>query len=382
MKKKYIILIVIIIIIVIESFSWTFLKYFEYRNNWEHRTGFWKEDSVLGWYNKPLYEGIVRGFDFTAHYKSDSRGFRHSPYQSKSDASIIFIGDSFLQGCEVDNDEVFTALMQKERPEKLINAGVRGYGTDQEYLLLRRIINSDTKYVFIMFSINDLKDIINGNRDSKFPAKPVFLPDNDTLNLYFPDEDLPTQEVGHTFSEQENPSHFTYRVSEIMKNILYCSAVYRIITSSIQFTAMGKWLYEKNLMHIPDYMSYDWKLVSPDILDRAIPVWSILLDKIIEVCHDNECKPVLVIIPSTFQYQEQLVMQREQLNKLYGFNMPIDSVMKRLKSIAVRKNIEVLYPIEEFREQDAENSLTFKFDKHLNERGHVVMKNIIMEFLK
>jgi hypothetical protein len=53
---------------------------------------------------------------------------------------MLFIGDSFVWGVDAEANERFTDLLRSRLSSTaIVNAGVSGYGTDQEYLLLQRI---------------------------------------------------------------------------------------------------------------------------------------------------------------------------------------------------------------------------------------------------
>jgi hypothetical protein len=54
--------------------------------------------------------------------------------------TILFLGDSFVWGLDAEADERFTDLLRPRISSyKILAAGVSGYGTDQEYLLLKRL---------------------------------------------------------------------------------------------------------------------------------------------------------------------------------------------------------------------------------------------------
>jgi lysophospholipase L1-like esterase len=54
--------------------------------------------------------------------------------------TVLFLGDSFVWGYDVEAEERFTELLRRGLPDaRIVNAGVPGYGTDQEYLMLERI---------------------------------------------------------------------------------------------------------------------------------------------------------------------------------------------------------------------------------------------------
>lgn len=73
---------------------------------------------------------------------------------------VLVLGDSFTEGVQVGEEDLFTAQLERELPDiEFINAGVGGYGTVQEYLFLA---SEGLKYspdlVLLMFFENDLSD--------------------------------------------------------------------------------------------------------------------------------------------------------------------------------------------------------------------------------
>lgn len=54
--------------------------------------------------------------------------------------TVMFLGDSFVWGLDSEADERFTELLKPKLPDyNVLAAGVAGFGTDQEYLLLKRL---------------------------------------------------------------------------------------------------------------------------------------------------------------------------------------------------------------------------------------------------
>lgn len=76
----------------------------------------------------------------TVHAQHNSLGLRDIEFSLDAKPTIMFLGDSFVWGLDAEANERFTDLL---RPRisgyKILAAGVSGYGTDQEYLLLKRL---------------------------------------------------------------------------------------------------------------------------------------------------------------------------------------------------------------------------------------------------
>ncbi len=74
---------------------------------------------------------------------------------------MLFLGDSFVWGYDVEAEERFTEILRSDFPGiKIINAAITGYGNDQEYLLLRRLWNHyKPNVVVLIFCVdNDRRD--------------------------------------------------------------------------------------------------------------------------------------------------------------------------------------------------------------------------------
>jgi hypothetical protein len=96
-------------------------------------------DAELGWLPEPNSLGTIVTFR-TTHYKHNSLGLRDDEFTLDANPTIMVVGDSFVWGLDSEADERFTELLKPRLPDyKVLAAGVAGYGTDQEYLLLKRL---------------------------------------------------------------------------------------------------------------------------------------------------------------------------------------------------------------------------------------------------
>jgi lysophospholipase L1-like esterase len=96
-------------------------------------------DSELGWAPTPGSTAVVTTAR-TIHVQNNSLGFRDIEFARDGRPVMLFIGDSFVWGVDAEADERFTDLLRSRLPGyRTVNAGVSGYGTDQEYLWLKRI---------------------------------------------------------------------------------------------------------------------------------------------------------------------------------------------------------------------------------------------------
>jgi lysophospholipase L1-like esterase len=143
---------------------------------------FHRYDPEIGWGAVANAAGIYRGTR-TVHIRTNSLGFRDIEPEPTTKPTVLFVGDSFVWGYDVEASERFTDLLRAELAAiRVVNAGISGYGTDQEYLLLRRIWDRFApRVVVLMFCTDNDRDDNTTNVLSSGYYKPYLTqaPDGD-----------------------------------------------------------------------------------------------------------------------------------------------------------------------------------------------------------
>lgn len=87
---------------------------------------------------------------------------------------VLVLGDSYVWGFGATQDELFTARQVYRTDDELINGGVSGYGTDQEYLFyLREGQKFEVDEVVLAFA--PINDVANNLRSKQYSyLKPYF----------------------------------------------------------------------------------------------------------------------------------------------------------------------------------------------------------------
>jgi len=123
---------------------------------------------LIGWRLEPDLLGVrERSKEFQYTVYTDDHGFRIGSIdtQHPDHCDVLFLGDSFLFGVGVDEEQSLVGRLRPNAPNWVIcNAGVPGYGTDQELLTLsalytRRFLHPGSVVVLLTF-INDFTDIL------------------------------------------------------------------------------------------------------------------------------------------------------------------------------------------------------------------------------
>ena len=176
-------------------------------------------DDYLGWKNIPGWKSQT----INQPLSINSKGLRDREYPYKKPAGtrrILVLGDSYTWGYGVANQEIYTEvleqLLQPEYPHyEVLNAGVSGWGTDQQFLFL---IKEGLKYspdlVIVAHFINDLEEILQ--TESYGLQKPMISFPQDRLTIAnYP---VPKPGTAHDrLIQQSNPLLLTRRLLESMQ---------------------------------------------------------------------------------------------------------------------------------------------------------------------
>ncbi|PYT08353.1 MAG: hypothetical protein DMF49_05510, partial [Acidobacteria bacterium] len=133
-----------------------------------HREPVLWSDTLTGWSGRP---GLVRmpkkylGGEY--RLSTDALGQRvvreKDVPASAGETELILLGDSFVAGMGVEDEETLGWILSYETSYRVINLGVIGFGTDQELLSLERFLRAEPglrggEIVLLLFG-NDFEDV-------------------------------------------------------------------------------------------------------------------------------------------------------------------------------------------------------------------------------
>jgi len=133
---------------------------------WQTR-GFHRPDPELIYAMAPNAENTMVDDEFVEYSRTNSLGLRDDEVGDKLGERIIVLGDSltFGQGVAAKEsypDQLEALFAQEGRAVDVINAGVKGYGTDQSFRLFSsRLRSLDPDVLVLAFSPTDLFDNFN-----------------------------------------------------------------------------------------------------------------------------------------------------------------------------------------------------------------------------
>ncbi len=121
-------------------------------------------DTKLGWVHTPSVSRTLADEDGRViTFATDARGLRATLHVEPRNAArkrVLFVGDSFTQGSQVEADELFTRRVERALPEiEAWNLGVGGYSTLQELRALQpRLATLAPDLVVLVVFENDFVD--------------------------------------------------------------------------------------------------------------------------------------------------------------------------------------------------------------------------------
>jgi hypothetical protein len=143
------------------------------------RAGFgpYRFDPELGWFAAPNSTSQPTTTNRTITTYHNSLGIRERELNEIAPDRILFIGDSFTWGYDAEVEERFSNLLQRQLPQYgMVNAGVSGFGTDQQFLLMRRLWDQVMpKVVVLTFCVDNDRDDNSSSLQYRTYYKPYFV---------------------------------------------------------------------------------------------------------------------------------------------------------------------------------------------------------------
>lgn len=247
---------------------------------------FWQSpDPVTGWSHIPGATGRSFNpfYEFDAQVSFNSRGIRgpESLGYAKPEGTyrVLLLGDSFMEAVQVNNNETLgeqlRSLLQSQldRPVEVVNAGVSGFGTDQELLWLRE---EGVKYApdLVLLAVYPHNDFMNNaevleSANQGGINKPFFSRVDGVLQLrYYPFDPATVPAVTSPFVEEASPDTPPGPLTPMAEWLHERSAFYRYFDPHIRIASprLAAWLARIGLL-VPGQES---KLVAQ--LDGYVPL--------------------------------------------------------------------------------------------------------------
>lgn len=319
----------------------------------------YRADNATGFWPEPNREYCIEDTDFKYRVKTNSIGLRGGEIQAKDERTfrILGVGDSFVFGEGVQNQESFLktleASLTKDFRVEVINAGIPGYGTRQEAVLVQRLVPQLRPDLVILgfYQGNDIQDslglrdttVVNGHIVSRASAENFGM----------------VRKILMFGINHSKLFGFVYiRVRNLIGNLKY-------------------WFDPKEQKSRLDILKKD----PPELLDEGMEKIEENLLKIQSTLSEQGALMIVMAIPSDFQvYQEKL----EFMVNLFNYNIDDLDPYALEKSLGkvLRQNRIPYLPLLDPYIQSGKKNLYFPHDGHLSVAGHKTTSEILQDFLK
>lgn len=312
-----------------------------------------------GWSPVPDMQ-ITRGdIEFTATYTHNAWGLRGAeipPVKASDRVRLLVLGDSMTYGQGVDDDETYSAVLQRLEPRlEVINAGVSNYSGVQELLLLQdegAALHPDI--VLVGFFWND----VEGAWGSDY-ARYTF--EDGALRFHPPDPVSPD----HPAFASERRRH--RERAERYDSPIMRSYSYRLLSDRLGLLRMM--LQERFRQPDPE------RAASDDERERAWALSFALLSEMRRVSESMGARFAITAIPDQAEIEPDV--------KLVGATPDVFDTRERVRDFAERTGIPFidLHPgVRRARELSRE-PFFFRYDRHWNARGHAAAAAVLREAL-
>jgi lysophospholipase L1-like esterase len=353
---------------------------------------FVQPDAALGWSFRPGISGWS-SHEATAYIAINRFGFRGRDWSERPPRDayrVAVIGDSFIDGSNLNEERIITTQIERNleacpartKRTEILNFGISGYGTAQEYLLLQdRVEPFRPDMILLAFYVGN--DVANNSRTLSIEsqkAKPYFI-------------EQPSGELRLDTSFRDSDDFRASLSSEWQKRLVNASALLQALKQlqqgkpvmppleedrTVYRSAQGLTLFE------PEYP----ELFSSSENETWTRAWSATEKLILNVrnwARERHTDFGLVIIPVPVQVLPGEDARRAAVEK-FGLT-DLDHPVNRLELFAKRNEISYLSLLDSLRSYgDRERVFLYGFpprlgDGHLNRLGNQVSGETIASWL-
>jgi len=308
--------------------------------------------------HRPSFEYTYTRSEFSGTVRFNSMGLRGeevAPARSPGVPRVLFLGDSFVEGKQVGEKEVLTAVLQalaadEGRPLEVINAGVAGYGTGEELILWQRLgrrLNPDL--VLIGFYPNDVRN----NADRR---------------LFELKEGRPAQ-------AREPPLPKVRWIYDARRYLSSHSHLYMLGNLALDELAAGRRAEARDRGQSPQAGEpLEAEEVFARIPSRQVEEgWRLTLALLEELRSQVEAagaRFAVVVFPTRFQVDDALWEEHARKIGLEPDQYDLRIPQRALGQWSAAAGVTLLDLLEPFRSGNVSNTFYYRLDAHWNPAGH------------
>lgn len=373
-----------------------------------------QEDPYLGWSHIPNARGLWYNKEFTNYVKINSKGLNdlEYPYKKEKDVfRIIIVGDSMTESFQVPLEKTFIKLLEKKlnkqnnRKFEVINCGVRGYGTYNELLYLKKeCLKYNPDLVILGFyPCNDIKDnsykLSEWTWDGRFRSslidkRPYFLLEEGKLKLH----NYPVKSIIEAKKHKTSKKKYWGETPGVRGFLKDNSALYRFSVNLVRMRMSGmiKFLSDYGIVSpnasvrkkgkvYGGYYPSSYDVYRKDVQPEWKEAWKLTFALIKEMQSESAAKNSKFMV-LTLTSREEISKVWEQTKDTYplmnNFKWDVGQPMLLTERFLKKNNIPFSSMRPYFLKEKNRENLFYYFNAHLTSAGHKVVADSLFSFLE
>ena len=345
----------------------------------------------FGWVLQPNASYHYRMAEDMVAVQHNSKGFHdteHSYDKAAGTRRIVLLGDSFMEAFSVSLEQTFFKQLEQDlaaagRPAEVINLGVGGYGTLQEYLVFTeegRRYRPDIVLLAFYFG-NDLRNnslelesMVNAG-SMKVMSRP-FVDTSGGAGLVTTRVDY--EGALRRYNEaQAGKDTIWHRATER-------SAILRALDLVLARLFPGDQHEEAVSEEVQDFVMLGMHYCEePEEFSRAWEITDQLLTRLDTVVKEAGARLVIFTVPAQHEVEPQ-TMEKVRSDFYAPELLCLDQApaYSRLGAVAGRLGIEYVNLLPDFRQEAGNGTKLFRSDRHWNAAGHALAARRIAAVLE
>ncbi len=325
---------------------------------WPQNLNITQLDDELRFELKPGITSILERQDFNTMVAISSQGLRDREYSLQKPEGVYrvaIVGDSFTFGFGVEQNETFTEILEKSlngrgnKRYEVMNFGVSAYGTEQEYLVIRKkVLTFNPDMVIVAFYLNDVKE-------------------NVKYNLFSVEDGMLKQAETKPVTSIQRLRNFISWHSHLY-SLFYFSVIERDALSSL--------LIRSHIINAPvadpgvDFDKLIYARNKSEEYDLAMSKTVMLLKEMHGELTRMNVSFAIMLIPTKEQVYDQEMTKFLIQRGLLAKDIDRTKVQRNISNALQKESIPIIDMLGPLREHADEDRLYFPIDGHWTPRGH------------
>lgn len=329
-------------------------------------------DSAMMYRHVPNLKFAYSRQEFNNEIAFNSKGLRDFEYEYLKNPDVyrvLILGDSFPEALQLKLNESFPKILEKKLSKngryEVINAGVGGYGTENELLFFEyEGIKYKPDHVILAFSLNDVNDNM---------LSPLLSLKNNALIKNIPVKaSLPKKFLLYC----SRHSHLCSLTQTVLLQGLNENEMLRMLFDKLRISSRGE--NERIALKI-DYEAY--LKSSSEEFEKGLNETFAEILYLNRILKQNNIKFTILLIPSREQVDETKLKQFIIKNKINEPGLDVTNMQKKISKFAQENNITYLDVLPQFRQKNINNTFYFEIDGHWNAKGHELAAELLYDYL-